>query len=116
MGASAASKIALVAVNANPAATSVAEVQSWSIEHGMLHQWLFLTGTTGQLQSIYHQYNVYDALSSDGQLVHDPIMFIIDAQGHERLSYETLDSNAPSDLTSQELGLEDGMRQWLPQA
>ncbi|HEX6778770.1 MAG TPA: SCO family protein [Ktedonobacterales bacterium] len=116
LGASAASKIALVAVNANPAATSVAEVQSWSIEHGMLHQWLFLTGTADQLQSIYHQYNVYDALSSDGQLVHDPIMFIIDAQGHERLSYETLDSNAPSDLTSQELGLEDGMRQWLPHA
>src|SRR5690242_3334395 len=42
LGESAASKIALVAVNANPAATSVAEVQSWSIEHGMLHQWLFL--------------------------------------------------------------------------
>lgn len=110
------SKIALIAVNANPAATSVAEVQSWSITHGMLHQWLFLTGTADQLQAVYHQYNVYDAVSSDGQAVHDPVMFIIDAQGHERLSFETLDSNAPSDLTSQELGLEDGMRQWLPQA
>jgi protein SCO1/2 len=116
LGASAASKIALVAVNANPAATGVSEVQSWSIEHGMLHQWLFLTGTADQLQSVYQQYNVYDAVTSDGQVVHDPILFIIDAQGHERLSYETLDSNAPSDLTNQELGLEDGMRQWLPQA
>ena len=116
LGESAASKIALVAVNANPAATSVAEVQSWSIEHGMLHQWLFLTGTADQLQAVYQQYNVYDAVSSDGEVVHDPIMFIIDAQGHERLSYETLDSNAPSDLTNQEIGLEDGMRQWLPQA
>lgn len=116
LGASAASKITLVAVNANPAATSVAEVQSWSIDHGMLHQWLFLTGTADQLQSVYHQYNVYDGVTPDGQLVHDPIMFLIDAQGHERLSFETLDSNAPSDLTDQELGLEDGMRQWLPQA
>lgn len=116
LGASAASKIALVAVNANPAATSVSEVQSWSIEHGMLHQWLFLTGTADQLQAVYHQYNVYDAVSSDGEVTHDPIMFLIDAQGHERLSFETLDSNAPSDLTNQELGLEDGMRQWLPQA
>ncbi len=116
LGASADSKVALVAINANPAATSVAEVQAWSINHGMLHQWLFLTGTAEQLQSVYHQYNVYDVVSSDGQAVHDPVMFIIDAQGHKRLSFETLDSNAPSDLTSQELGLEDGMRQWLPQA
>ena len=116
LGASAANKIALVAVNANPSATSVSEVQSWSIQHGMLHQWLFLTGTADQLQSVYHQYNVYVAVTPDGQAVHDPILFIIDAQGHERLSYETLDSNAPSDLTNQEIGLEDGMRQWLPKA
>ena len=115
MGASA-SKIALVAVNANPDATSVAEVQSWSIEHGMLHQWLFLTGTSEQLQSIYQSYHVFDEVGADGQVIHDPILFIIDAQGHERLSYETLDSNAASALKDEEVGLEDGMRQWLPQS
>jgi cytochrome oxidase Cu insertion factor (SCO1/SenC/PrrC family) len=110
-----ASKVVLVAVNANPAATSVTEVQSWSIAHGMLHQWLFLTGTADQLQSVYRLYHVYDEVSSDGQAIHDPIIFIIDAQGRERLSFETLDSNTPSDLNSQEIGLEAGMRQWLPQ-
>jgi protein SCO1/2 len=114
LGAAAASKVALVAVNANPAATSVAEVQSWSINHGMLHQWLFLTGTAAQLQSVYNQYHVYDQVNADGTVVHDPILFVIDAQGHERLSYETLDSNAASDLHDEEVGLEDGMRQWLP--
>lgn len=112
----AASKVALVAVNANPAATSVAEVQSWSIEHGMLHQWLFLTGTTEQLQSIYQSYHVYDAVDTSGQVVHDPIIFVIDAQGRERLSFETLDSSAASDLHDEEVGLADGMRQWLPQS
>lgn len=109
-------KVALIAVNANPAATSVNEVESWSIEHGMLHQWLFLTGTADQLQSIYRAYRVYDEVEADGTVVHDPIIFVIDAQGHERLFYETLDSNAASDLRDEEVGLEDGMRQWLPQS
>ncbi|HLW03504.1 MAG TPA: SCO family protein [Ktedonobacterales bacterium] len=114
MGTAAASKIALVAVNANPDATSVNDVQTWSLDHGMLHQWLFLTGSSQQLLAIYRSYHVYDAIASDGSVVHDPILFVIDAQGHERLSYETLDSNAASDLNDEEIGLEDGMRQWLP--
>jgi cytochrome oxidase Cu insertion factor (SCO1/SenC/PrrC family) len=115
LGSSAASRVALVAVNANPAATSVAVVQAWSINHGMLHQWLFLTGTAQQLQSVYHLYNVYVQVSSNELVEHDPILFIIDAQGHERLYFETLDSNSKSDLSSEEVGLEAGMRQWLPQ-
>ena len=115
LGSSAANRLDLVAVNANPAATSIAAVQAWSINHGMLHQWLFLTGTAQQLQSVYHLYNVYDQVNPGGTVVHDPIMFIIDAQGHERLYFETLDSNSQADLKSQEIGLEAGMRQWLPQ-
>jgi len=115
LGASVASRVELVAVNANPAATSVAVVQAWSIAHGMLHQWVFLTGTRQRLQSVYHLYNVYVQVGSDGEVEHDPKTFIIDAQGHERLYFETLDSSNKSDLNSQELGLEAGMRQWLPQ-
>src|SRR6202011_3238784 len=94
LGASAASRVELIAVNANPGATSVVEVQAWSIAHGMLHQWLFLTGTAQQLQSIYHLYNVYVQVDSSGKDLHDPAMYIIDAQGHERLFFETLNSNA----------------------
>ena len=112
---SAASQVQLVAVNTNPSATSVATVQAWSVAHGMLHQWLFLTGTEQQLESVYHMYNVYVQVGSDGEVEHDPIIFIIDAKGHERLYFETLDSNSPADLKSQEIGLEAGMRQWLPQ-
>jgi cytochrome oxidase Cu insertion factor (SCO1/SenC/PrrC family) len=111
---SAASQIQLVAVNANPDATSLTEVQSWSITHGMLHQWLFLTGTSQQLEAIYHLYNVYDAIDSNGNSIHDPITFIIDATGHERLYFETLDSNSQADLKDEETGLKVGMQQWLP--
>jgi len=113
LGSSASSRVDLVAVNANPTATSIPEVQSWSINHGMLHQWLFLTGTAQQLQSVYHVYNVYVQVSSNELVEHDPIMFIIDPQGHERLYFETLESNSQSDLKSQEIGLESVMRQWL---
>jgi cytochrome oxidase Cu insertion factor (SCO1/SenC/PrrC family) len=115
LGSSTASRIVLVAVNANPAATSIAAVQAWSINHGMLHQWSFLTGTAQQLQSVYRLYGVYDQVTSDGQVIHDPATFIIDANGRERLFFETLASNSTSDLNSQEIGLEAGMRQWLPQ-
>jgi cytochrome oxidase Cu insertion factor (SCO1/SenC/PrrC family) len=116
LGASAARQVQLVAVNANPDATGLTEVQSWSISHGMLHQWLFLTGTAQQLQAVYHLYNVYDQIDASGQAVHDPILFIIDASGHERLYFETLDSQRPADLSDEVAGLVDGMRQWLPKA
>ena len=116
LGSSASSQIVLVAVNANPVATSITEVQTWSINHGMLHQWLFLTGTARQLQAVYRLYGIYDQVSTGGAIIHDPEMLIIDAQGHERLYYETLDSNAKADLNSEIVGLADGMQQWLPKA
>ena len=114
LGSSATSRVALVAINANPGATSVATVQAWSINHGMLHQWLFLTGTAQQLEAVYRSYHVYAQVHSSGQDVHDPATFIIDAQGRERLYYETLDSNSKADLSSEEIGLQAGMQQWLP--
>ena len=116
LGASDASRVTLVAINANPTATSVATVQAWSSNHGMLHQWLFLTGSPQQLQDVYHRYGVYVQVDSSGNDIHDASMYIIDAQGHERLLFETLDSSSKSDLNSEESGLVAGMRQWLPQS
>jgi cytochrome oxidase Cu insertion factor (SCO1/SenC/PrrC family) len=113
---SASNKVQLIAVNANPSATSIAAVQAWSINHGMLHQWEFLTGSPQKLQSVYSMYNVFVQVGSNGALEHDPIIFIIDSLGHERLYFETLDSTSQSDLKSQEIGLEAGMKQWLPQS
>ena len=114
LASSVASQVQLVAVNANPTATSIAAVQAWSIDHGMLHQWLFLTGTAAQLQSVYRWYNIYDQVNSDRSVAHDPAMLIIDAKGHERLYFETFDSSSQPDLSSEELGLLAGMKQWLP--
>lgn len=113
LGTADANKVVLVAVNANPVANSVASVQNWSITHGMLHQWSFLTGSAKQLQTVYNLYKIYDQVSSDGQAVHDPAILVIDSRGLERLYFETLDSTNQSDLNSQIIGLEAGMKQWL---
>jgi protein SCO1/2 len=113
--AGASSQVQLVAINANPTATSIAEVQDWSIKYGMLHQWSFLTGTPKQLESVYLLYHVYVQVDSSGRDVHDSVTFIIDAQGRERLSFWTLNSNSQSDLGDEISGLEAGMQQWLPQ-
>jgi cytochrome oxidase Cu insertion factor (SCO1/SenC/PrrC family) len=82
----------------------------------MFHQWKFLTGTTQQLEAVYHLFHVYIQVDSSGRDIHDPITFIIDAQGHERLSFETLPSGSQSDLGDAVSGLEAGMQQWLPQS
>ncbi len=116
LGTAAASKVMLIAVNANATATSVSAVQAWSIQHGMLHQWLFLTGSAQQLDAVYRSYKVYTQVNPDGSITHDPLTYIIDASGHERLSYETLDSTSQSDLSDQEIGMADGMKQWLPES
>lgn len=113
--ASEASQVQLVAINANPTATSVADVRVWSLQHGMLHQWSFLTGTADQLESVYHRYHVYVQVDASGQDVHDAVTFIIDAQGRERLSYWTLHSTSQSNLGDEISGLAAGMQQWLPQ-
>lgn len=112
--AASASQVQLVAVNANPTATSVADVRAWSTAHGMLYQWSFLTGSAQQLESVYQQYHVLVQVGANGQVVHDAATFIIDAQGRERLSYWTMSSNNQTDLGNEISGLQAGMQQWLP--
>lgn len=112
--AASASQVQLVAVNANPTATNVADVRAWSTAHGMLHQWSFLTGSAQQLESVYQQYHVLVQVGANGQVVHDAATFIIDAQGRERLSYWTMSSNNQTDLGNEISGLQAGMQQWLP--
>src|SRR5271170_6644942 len=46
-------KVQLLGVDANPDATSVADVLSYSRVHGMVNQWDFLTGSLAQLKSTW---------------------------------------------------------------
>jgi cytochrome oxidase Cu insertion factor (SCO1/SenC/PrrC family) len=107
-------RVALVAVNADPAATRVADVYRFSAENGMLHQWTYLTGSPAQLKAIYRRYDVYVCVEPDGDVIHDAAIFIIDPQGRERLYYETLDSSASFTVESETRAILAGMREWLP--
>lgn len=102
-----------LAVNANTQATSVAAVRAWSYTHGMLHHWLFLTGSPAQLKAVYRAYHVYDAVVS-GQVMHDPAVFVIDPRGREELYYETSPSREVVAMGQEAQALVAGIRPYLP--
>ncbi len=68
----------LVAINANYIYNSVTDVLVWSRKHSMVHRWLFLTGSTGTLMSVYDAYGVTPGSA------HTSLIFLIDSQGRVR--------------------------------
>jgi len=87
------SQVALVGVDANPAATSIEDVWSYSELHGMLHEWRFLTGSAAQLQGVWKAYGIA-AQVQRGEVAHTPALFVIDPDGMIRKLYMTQQSFA----------------------
>jgi cytochrome oxidase Cu insertion factor (SCO1/SenC/PrrC family) len=81
-------KVQLLGIDANPDATSVADVLSYSRVHGMVNQWDFLTGSLAQLKSAWRAYQI-EVQIEQGQIDHTPALFVIDQQGRERKLYLT---------------------------
>jgi cytochrome oxidase Cu insertion factor (SCO1/SenC/PrrC family) len=81
-------QVQLLAVDANPDATSVADVKAYSKAHGMMNQWDFLTGTDQQLAAVWKAFDIYVAIEK-GQVDHTPAVFIIDGRGREQRLYLT---------------------------
>ena len=82
------SKVQLLGVDANPRATSVADVMAYSRAHGMVNQWDFLTGTPAQLAAVWRAYHIAVQIQA-GQIDHTPALLVIDPQGREREIYLT---------------------------
>lgn len=80
-------RVALVEVNADPSATSRAEVRAYSRAPGMLHQWQFLTGSLTQLEHLWHAYGA-DVEILAGDIERTPL-YVIDAQGRLQRRYMT---------------------------
>ena len=76
------SRVQLLGIDANPAATSLEDVWSYSELHGMLHAWQFLTGSLPELKRVWRRYAVEAAIER-GQITHTPALFVIDPQGRE---------------------------------
>jgi cytochrome oxidase Cu insertion factor (SCO1/SenC/PrrC family) len=82
------SQVQLLGVDANPIATSVADVLAYSRAHGMVNQWDFLTGPLAQLKAVWSAYHVAVQIEQ-GQIDHTPALFVIDQSGREQKLYLT---------------------------
>ena len=87
------SRVQLLGVDANPKATSLEDVLSYSQLHGMLHAWHFLTGPLAQLKRVWKAYGIEAAIQG-GQIAHTPALFVIDPQGRLAKLYMTQQSYA----------------------
>jgi cytochrome oxidase Cu insertion factor (SCO1/SenC/PrrC family)/thiol-disulfide isomerase/thioredoxin len=87
------SKVQLLGIEANPHATAVHDVLSYSSLHGLLHEWQFVTGSLAQLKRVWRAYGIEVAIER-GQVDHTPALFVIDPQGRLRRLYLTQQSYA----------------------
>ncbi|HEY0935036.1 MAG TPA: SCO family protein, partial [Trebonia sp.] len=82
-----ASHVELVAIVLNPLYYSVAYTRAFDRqEHlGTVPNWLYLTGSRGQLEDIWRRYGVTAEISTGGAMIaHDDIAFVLDRSGHIR--------------------------------
>jgi cytochrome oxidase Cu insertion factor (SCO1/SenC/PrrC family) len=80
--------VQLLGVDANPVATSVADVLAYSRAHGMVNQWDFLTGSLAQLKATWSAYHIAVQII-EGQIDHTPALFVISQQGRLQEIYMT---------------------------
>lgn len=101
----AASDVELLGVDANPDATSVHDVLSYSRAHGLLGQWHFLTSSVPRLRRVWRAYHIAVQIER-GEIDHTPALFVIDPQGRLRRVYLTQSSYAAVAQFGQLLALE----------
>ena len=81
-------QVALVAINYNPLYTQVSYIQAFDRQEGLagVTNWLYLTGTSAQLQQVWRHYGVADAqiLPAGSMIGHGDYAFVIDQAGHLR--------------------------------
>jgi cytochrome oxidase Cu insertion factor (SCO1/SenC/PrrC family)/thiol-disulfide isomerase/thioredoxin len=102
---SAGSHVQLVGIDANPKATSIEDVMSYSAVHGMVHAWDFLTGSLPQLRKVWHNYSIGVEISHN-LVDHDPAIYVISPQGQIAKLYLTQQSYAAVGQLAQLLAVE----------
>jgi cytochrome oxidase Cu insertion factor (SCO1/SenC/PrrC family) len=96
------SQVQLLGVDANPDATTEQDVKAYSLAHGMLDQWHFMTGPLAQLESVWKEYGIAVEIQN-GAIDHTPALFEIDPQGRLRTVYLSQMSYASIDQQAQVL-------------
>jgi cytochrome oxidase Cu insertion factor (SCO1/SenC/PrrC family) len=88
LGPSAADRVQLLGIDANPLKTQVSDVAFYTRSHEMEGRWRFLTGSREQLEQVWRDSHVYVAAIGNN-IDHEAIVFLIDPQGRERQIYST---------------------------
>lgn len=96
------SDVQLLGVAANPTATGVKWVRSYSQAHELTHQWDFLTGSLSQLKRVWRAYGIQAQLLR-GQIDHTPALYVINRQGRLSRLYMTEMAYSSVDQLGQEL-------------
>ncbi len=86
-------QVQLLGVDANPKATAIADVLSYSQVHGMVAAWRFLTGPLATLQRVWKAYSIGVQITQS-QVDHSPALFVIDPAGKLAKLYVTQASYA----------------------
>jgi cytochrome oxidase Cu insertion factor (SCO1/SenC/PrrC family) len=80
--------VQLLGVDANPQATSLNDVMSYSRAHNMVNHWDFLTGSLAQLKATWSAYHIAVQIQQ-GQIDHTPALYVISPQGKLQKVYLT---------------------------
>jgi cytochrome oxidase Cu insertion factor (SCO1/SenC/PrrC family) len=81
------SRVALVAVNLNPLYSAVSYLRAFDHEEQLtaIPNWLYLTGTPGQLQPVWKNYGIYsETLPAGSMLGHSDAAYVIGPNGRLR--------------------------------
>ncbi|MDE3069161.1 MAG: redoxin domain-containing protein [Acidobacteriota bacterium] len=72
--------VQLLGVEANPSATTIADVRAYSAAHGLMHRWRFLTAPLPQLERVWRAYGIESHVLG-GQVDHTPALYVVDPAG-----------------------------------
>ncbi len=96
------SQVQLLGIDANPQATEVEDVLSYSQLHGMLGKWRFLTGSLSALKQVWGAYHIEAAIEA-GEVAHTPAVYMVGPRGRLARIYTTQQSYASIDQQAQVL-------------
>ena len=98
-------RVQLLGIEANPKATAIDDVLSYTQLHGLTGKWQFLTGGLSQLGKVWRAYGVQADIQR-GLISHTPALYVLDTHGRMRRLYITQQSYSSVEQLGQELARE----------
>jgi len=95
-----AAKVEFVAVSVDPIGDTTDSVRGFSRDHRLAQHWHYLVGERARLYGVWALYGIGVIDNGTALVPHNDAMYLIDAQGHERV---LMHSSAPTDQLASNL-------------